>query len=349
MKHALIVIIIVLLLSACAAPTQAPTATVAPVPPTATVEPSPTATEKPMTLQERVDAFAAGKIGFPTDLSSEEYSAFIDEMNEKYANKPIYVEIVDKNNQPFVLYHDIASNEMIALSGTYEENKNIIEQNGFATYVEIYTEAETGNLQYVNPDTGELMTVPNSSDVDWNRITDKNNLNDGYIDLPTTETADWDGQTQLEYFVKEYDHVLLQAILLDNETITLESWQGIHFDYECLSMLIIETNDEGLPVYGKRIFLGQIGRIALLRENSPEITSMKYEMDKHEKVLKEGNLYYIGLKTDQALVWRENLRGSMDDLENVVNADEAYNAAVNENVVDQYIILASQLMVEKNH
>ncbi len=71
---------------------KVPTATTMP---TVTLEPSPTATEKVMTLEEQVDAFASGKIDFPSDMTPDQYSAFIDEMNNHVGRKPIWVEDIN--------------------------------------------------------------------------------------------------------------------------------------------------------------------------------------------------------------------------------------------------------------
>jgi hypothetical protein len=137
-----------------------------------------------MTLQEKVDAFAAGQIEFPSNLSPEEYSAFIDEMNNHVGRQAIWVETFKSSDRsPAVLYFDVAQSKMVALPGTYAENKEIIDKNQIEMFVKIGEEAETGNLQYTNSK-GELITSPNSADVNWNLRVDISNYKDGSIDLP---------------------------------------------------------------------------------------------------------------------------------------------------------------------
>ena len=354
LKHALIVIIIVLLLSACAAPTQAPTATVAPVPPTATMEPSPTATEKPLTLQEKVDAFAAGQIEFPTALSPEEYSAFIDEMNNHVGRQAIWVDTFkSKDKSPVVLYFDIAQSEMVELPGTYKENREVIDQNQLEMFFKISEEAETGNLQYINSN-GELITSPNSADVNWNLRVDASNYEDGLIDLPevtgsASEPPDenyWKG-----VLVELNDEIVfIPGILIDDAVSMLVSFQGRWNEYPCLNMLFIVTDKQGKPLYGIRTFVGNSPVMFAGNEGGTlDMSSSKIQLlnSNETRKLESGAVYYVSFANQQK-VWEEYKRANIDELQGTGAAVNSFNNAFNQDVPnDGNIILAGMFFIKK--
>ncbi len=171
------------------------------VTPAATVEPSPTAIEQVLTLDQKIDAFMNGSAEFPSNLSPEEYKAFIEGMNERRGGQPIWVEGTDQGGAPVVVYFDVAKGKMVELKGTYADNKAVIEQNTWNQYVEFSSDAE-GNLQYVNPDTGELVSVPGSAGMDWNMVIDETNFDSAPIDWPSGENKyGFPAKLQYEFFI----------------------------------------------------------------------------------------------------------------------------------------------------
>ncbi|MHC1771621.1 MAG: hypothetical protein AB9907_07765 [Flexilinea sp.] len=66
-------------------------------------------------------------------------------MNE-LLGKPIWAAVVDAAGNPSVYYYDKTKNQMVTLPGTYEQHKDVIDQNALDVIVSVQTEADTGNL-----------------------------------------------------------------------------------------------------------------------------------------------------------------------------------------------------------
>ena len=356
-----VVAILVLILSACASsavvPQNAPIPeenTEVPESATATLEPSPTATEKPMTLQEKVDAFATGKIEFPNDLSPEEYSAFIDGMNDHVGRQAIWVETFkNKDGSPVVLYFDKEKSKMVALPGSYEDNKEIVDQNQLEMFVKISEEPETGNLQYINSK-GELVTSPNSADVNWNLRVDSSNYEDGLIDLPKVieatlhKSQDW-YDNWWNMVINELNSTLIPAILMDNKVSRVVDFQGGWNEYPCLNMLFIVTNQQGEPLYGIRKMIGSAPSTYLGFEGGTLDLGKSYHLSDTETIKKfeAGAVYYIGF-FDQQKTWNDYNRSSINDLQGAASAPENYDETFNEDFPeDGNIILAGGILVKK--
>jgi len=322
--------------------------------PTATIEPSPTATERVMTLEERVDAFAAGQIEFPSNLSPEEYSAFIDEMNDHVGRQAIWVESFrNSDGSPVVLYFDIAQSKMVMLPGSYEENKDIIDQNQLEMFVKISEEAGTGNLQYTNSN-GELITSPNSADVNWNLRVDASNYEDGLIDLPEvirstsepTEENFWN-----EVLVGLNDEIsFIPGILMDDDVSMLVSFQGGWNKYPCLNMLFIVTNRQEKPLYGIRTFVGPGPLIFTGNEGSVlNMSSSKIQLlnSNETRKFESGAVYYVSFANQQK-VWDNYERSNIDELQGADAAVSSFDNAFNQDVPnDGNIILAGMFFIKK--
>lgn len=325
--------------------------------PTATVEPSPTATERVMTLEERVDAFAEGRIEFPTNLSPEEYSAFIDEMNDHVGRQAIWVESFrNSDGSPVVLYFDIEQSKMIMLPGSYEENREIIDRNQLEMFVEISEEAGTGNLQYINPD-GELITSPDSADINWNLRINASNYQDGLIDFPEvtssnkTKPQDWyDNWWNRGFEDEENDLTLAPAILMDNKVSEIVSFQGGWHDYACLNMLFIVTNEQGEPLYGIRKMIGPAPRTFLGFEGGTlDLTPGLYELRNSDTMRKfeAGAIYYVGIRNQQ-ITWNELNKSSIEDLQGAASAPMTFDETFNNDFPDEgNLILAGSIFVKK--
>lgn len=312
-------------------------------------------------ISAMVKDFAAGTTEFPSDLSREQYSAFIDEMNRQLSNKSIYVNATDKNGAAVVLYHDVSKNEMISLPGTYEDNKNVIDKNTFSIFVKIDKEPITNNLRYFDQKTQEWITIENSAGIDWKKIIDENNFYDGYFNPPTDEKLEYitgkPKTTYMESMVvgKPYDNIpfhLVQAILIDKNTISLAEAEGgsAYMDFNCLDMVFIRTDNFNQPLYGIRVFVGPQGGMEYLKEGKSE-TEHFGSLDGMKKILtkqlKANAIYFVGLSIDQTAIWQKWNRDSIDQIVNIVPTNEAYTAAVTDNPPSgKNILITSGVMIE---
>ncbi len=331
--------------------TLTPAATIEPGP-TATTEPGPTATERVMTLEERVDAFAAGQIEFPSDLSPEEYSAFIDEMNNHVGRQAIWVETFKSSDRsPVVLYFDVAQSKMVALPGTYTENREVIDQNQLEMFVKISEEAETGNLQYINSN-GELITSPNSADVDWNLRVDASNYEDGLIDLPEVSgSVENYWYETFEGMIADDKMVFVPGILIDDNVSMLNSNQGIWIKYPCLNMLFIVTDKQEKPLYGIRTFVGDGPIIFVANEGGAlDINSSKIQLFNTNETRKfeAGAVYYVSLAKNQQRIWDKYKKETIDELQGADSVASSFDNAFNQDVPDDgNIILTGTHFIKK--
>ncbi len=320
---------------------------------TATVEPSPTATEKVMTLQEKVDAFAKGSIEFPTDLSAEEYSAFIDGMNDKVGRQPIYVEAFNNSGAPVVLYFDITTNRMVQLPGSYAENKAVIDQNVLEMFVKISEEPGTGNIQFTNSK-GELVTSPNSADVDWNLRVDDTNYKNGLIDLPTVDGDPTPGAT-FDRGLRDNGNMNLTiapGILMDDTVSRVVSNQGGWNRYPTLDIMFIRTGKAGNPVYGVRTMVGPSPLIFLGTEGGtmngfPSKALQLRDSDDIDQ-FEAGAVYYIGMAENQQIMWDESNIADINELQGTASAATSFDNAIDQNAPnDGNIVIAASYFIKK--
>ena len=319
--------------------------------PTATIEPGPPATEKVMTLEERVDAFAAGRIEFPTALSPEEYSAFIDEMNNHVSRQAIWVEsLKNSDGSVVVLYFDITQSKMITLPGTYVENREVIDRNQLEMFVKISEEVETGNLQYINSN-GELITSPNSADVNWNLRVDVSNYEDGLIDLPKVSgSVENYWYETFEGSLVDDEMVLIPGILIDDAVSMLTSRQGGWIENPCLNMLFIVTDKQEKPLYGIRTFVGPGPVIFVANEGGAlDINSSRIQLrnSNETKKFEAGAVYYTSFSNQQK-VWDRYKKETIDELQGADSVANSFDNAFNHDVPDDgNIILAGIHFIKK--
>ncbi|MBE7536737.1 MAG: hypothetical protein HS124_13535 [Anaerolineales bacterium] len=94
-------------------------------------------TSNPEVIASMASDVLSGKTEFPSDVNPEQYSALVKEMNAQRGSKPVYVEAVDASGNPTVMFYNTETRKFETLKGTYEDNKEIIDQHGFDIYVEI--------------------------------------------------------------------------------------------------------------------------------------------------------------------------------------------------------------------
>jgi hypothetical protein len=275
-------------------------------------------------------------------------------MNNHVGRQAIWVETFKSSDRsPAVLYFDVAQSKMVALPGTYAENKEIIDKNQIEMFVKIGEEAETGNLQYTNSK-GELITSPNSADVNWNLRVDISNYKDGSIDLP--EVIPEPGEPPYEDYWGlmlglESRPVIAPGILIDDAVSMLTAWQGEWKKSPCLNILFIVTDEQGKPLYGIRTFVGETlmytvnegGTLTQTTENIRIHGSGEDEMRKFEA----GAVYYISLG-DQQLIWEEDRKESIDELQGISPVVSALDNALNQRVPDDgNIVLLGMYFIKK--
>lgn len=337
-------------------PVTMPIATIAS---TATSEPSPTATEVVLTLDQQVDAFVKGKIEFPSNLSPEEYSAFIDGMNDKVGRQPIWVEgLNSKTGAKVVLYFDVTKNRMVDLPGGYAENKAIIDQNVLEIFVKVNVEPGTGNIQFINS-SGELVTSPNSAGTDWNLRVDDTNYKDGLIELPTVKDPKspdnwWD---KVVGGISEFPHItavrktLIPGILMDNTVSNVVSRQGGWNQYPCLDIMFVRTDKAGNPTYGVRVMVGPSPSTYMGYEGGTiDLKPGKYELRDSDTIaeFEAGAVYYVGIPENQRGIWDDSNKADIDELQGTGSEDSSFDNAINNNVPKEgNIIVAGPFFIKK--
>lgn len=314
------------------------------VTPTAINEPNPageyvgviTPAMHEQTFNNLASNFLAGAIEFPSNLTREQYSTMIDTMNEQRGPKPIYVEVVDNNGNPTVMYYDTQKREMATLTGTYESNKEIIDQHAFDIYVKI-GENEQGLTTYTHPDTGEEVVVANSSGVDWDWVGNKNNAQE-QIDPETLKNVTIDA---IFNKIANRADSILPVILINQEEADLVAFQGQTFNYNCLEVVMIKDG------VGIRMFVGREASWKVINEgSSDEERVMALENASERNMLPVNMVYYIFFENDQAKNWERSIQ-EFDTVENTYDADEVYKAVTEGYSTEENIVLRVPVIIKK--
>jgi hypothetical protein len=309
--------------------TITPESTLTLIPP-ATITETATTTLEPLTIEEMVKAFFAGEIDFSDNLSDKEYSDFIEEMNRQRGIKPIYVSAVDKNGNPTVMYYNTETRKMETLKGTYENNKEIIDQHGFNIYVEI-GQNEQGLTTYIHPDTGEEIVVENSRNIDWDWVGNKNNAGENISQEALS--------SQILGLALDYGDSAIQVITINKEPAEMVFAQGKYFGYNCIEVIVIKNG------IGTRAFVGANGGLILVDGNTGEEKMLgRLNGSSERKSIKANMVYYVFLPKNQE-EWWEVSRQDIDQLENVVNPSDSYNELVDGYSVDGVVIVRASAIV----
>lgn len=291
-------------------------------------------TSNPEVIASMASDVLSGKTEFPSDVNPEQYSALVKEMNAQRGSKPVYVEAVDASGNPTVMFYNTETRKFETLKGTYEDNKEIIDQHGFDIYVEIGRN-EQGLTTYTHPDTGEEIVVENSGNIDWDWVGNKNNVN-GIIDPETLKNQTVD-------FSLNNNYSAVPMILINKDPASMVFSQGMYFDYNCLDSIIIKN---GL---GIRVFFGPEGALNLVNEGSSDEERLEgLKSSSQRKKLKENMVYYVFFENDQQENW-DRSRQNMDNIENVIDANQTTEELKNGNSAEGIVIVrASVIVLRKN-
>jgi hypothetical protein len=217
-------------------------------------------------------------------------------------------------------------------------------------YLPVAGKDAAGNLLIMNHD-GEIVTIENSVDVDWNIIV--TDPNDPRIDWPTTKVLD-SGFVEAQYRVHHQDNPtnLIPAILLDNSfgNIFLEGEkQDVEVNYR---FVIIETDAKNHPILAREIMVISMPYFNLYAEGTPlkEIGSpwREKEYSSFSENLEINHVYYIGGPTDQNAAYSEIKKCSPQNYDGIIAGNDVYSILNNqlENHNDM-IVLATSMFLKK--
>lgn len=290
-------------------------------------------TSNPEVIASMASDILAEKTEFPSDVNPEQYSALVKEMNAQRGSKPVYVEAVDASGNPTVMYYNTETRQMETLKGTYEDNKETIDQHSFDIYVEI-GKNEQGLTTYIHPDTGEEIVVENSGDIDWDWVGDKSNINNGYIDPETLKNQ------SVDFAINQNNEKVVQVIVINKDIASLVSSQGMYFDYNCLETIIVRNKKLGI-----RTFIGPSGGMDLVVEGSSEEETLgRFKSSDQRKKIKENVVYYVIFEQNQPESW-DRSKQTMDPLENVADAKDTIEEMLSGHSTDGVVILRSPVII----
>ncbi len=290
-------------------------------------------TSNPEVIASMASDILSGKIEFPSDVNPEQYSALVKEMNAQRGSKPVYVEAVDASGNPTVMFYNTETRKFETLKGTYEDNKEIIDQHGFDIYVEIGRN-EQGLTTYIHPDTGEEIVVENSGDVDWDWVGNKNNAGENISQEALGN--------ELLGFLLDGGYNITQVITINKEPAEMVFAQGKYFGYNCIEVLVVRNG------VGIRAFVGAEGGLVLVDENTGEEKALgRLNGTSERKSIKENMVYYIFLYKDQVGSW-ESSRQDINQLKNVIQPSDSYNELIDGYSTDGIAIVRSPAIVLRN-
>ena len=168
-------------------------------------------------------------------------------------------------------------------------------------YLPIAGKDGDGNLQIVNHE-GEIVTIENSADVDWNMVV--TDPNDPRIEWPKTKVLE-SGYVEAQYRVYHPENPtnLIPAILLDNRMGQLFLQGNQPAVVPSLRFLLIETDNANNPILAREIINMGGPKFNLFEEGSSldeesEIIAIPTSNAFFDN-LQVNYVYYIGGPTDQ--------------------------------------------------
>ena len=334
MKHLTTALFLIILLSACG---QTGLATVG----TPTAAPAPTETPAVSQVERLLTAYLAGEEIDVSKLSPTEFREFstqlAEERNaERGANPVVY------NNEAYISPENYM---MMNYDGHPDMNETI------QMYLPIAGKDGMGNLQIINHD-GEVVTIENSTDVDWNMIV--NDPNDPRIDWPTTKKLD-SGFVEAQYRIYNPKNPtnLITAVLLDKKTGNLflsgeEKWLEVSYHF-----VIIETDRKNNPILARIILVVGMPYFNLYAEGTAlkDIGHTVSEPDYSSfyQNLEINHVYYIGGPTNQDGAYLEMKKCKPQNYSGVIVGNDVYSIFNHqlENYNDIIVLAASVFLKSK--
>lgn len=211
--------------------------------------PAPTYTPAVLTVDQKVEAYLDGELDDIGELNAEDLQKFSINVTEKLS--------LQRGTNPNI-YNDETYLAPDTLKMRKVEDGTTAEQKTIEMFVPISKDAE-GNLMYKGPD-GDWVTVENSADFDWNMVV--TNSDDPRIELPTyTDNGVNVVARNLDHInpdTNEDDYALVPLIVY-NKNLGQIYFKGVSGrepkTKNILSLLKIETDEAGHPIYG-RLVLG---------------------------------------------------------------------------------------------
>ena len=337
MKRVFAGLSIIFLLSNCSqsGALNVPVATIAP-----TVATAPTATKEISAVEQLLADYFAGESIDVSNLSADEFAEFSAHLAEK-RNAERGINPIIYNNEAYVSPDNYM---MMDYDGHPDQNETI------EMYLPIAGKDSEGNLQIVDHD-GKIVTIENSTDVDWNMIV--TDPNDPRIDWPTTKVLD-SGFVEAQYVVYYPGNPtnLIPSILLDNSfgNIFLEGEkQDLEVNYR---FVIIETDKKNNPILAREIITISMPYFNLYAEGTPlkEIGSpwREKEYSSFSENLEINYVYYIGGPNDQNAAYSEIKKCSPQNYDGIIAGNDVYSIFNNqlENNKD-VIVLAADVFLKK--
>ncbi len=345
--------VLTLCLSACAG---APTASVAGAQPAQkaaapagapelTLAPVPTATESISAVEKFLDAYLAGESINVSSLSPAEFREFSTQLAEQ-RNAERGVNPVIYNGEAYISPDNYM---MMDYDGYPDQNETI------KMYLPIAGKDSDGNLLIVNHD-GEIVTIENSADVDWNmRVTDPN---DPRIDWPNLPNDIDGGLDEITYRLSDHPRninktFVVPAILLDKTMgqIFMEG-RGKGFIPLFRFITVADTDVNGVPI---------LFRLSLMIPNTTQLAIEGSDFwtkahgvsvldhDMFYINLQENSVYYMGIHQDQDAVWDKNFNTTMDAYQGLMTNNEITSILTHqaENTQDMMLLPPSLLIQKK--
>ena len=300
----------------------------------------PTETPAVSQVERLLTAYQTGEEIDVSHLSPAEFREFSTQLAER-RNAERGINPVIYNNEAYISPENYM---MINYDGHPDMNETI------QMYLPIAGKDGMGNLQIINHD-GEVVTIKNSSDVDWNmRVTDPN---DQRIEWPTTKILD-SGFVEAQYRVFHQDNpaTLFPAILLDSAPgqIFLTGDQPVMIPN--LRFLSIETDTMNNPILAREIINIGGPKFNLFEEGSSldeessivELsTSRAFFVD-----LQVNCVYYIGGPVDQNKFYKDTMRANIGAYRGFLNPGSTYPVLMgSETNIEDMIILATSMLIKK--
>lgn len=268
------------------------------------------------TVEEFLESYLAGESIDVRNLSPAEFREFSSRLAERRN--------AERGINPIIFNNDAYVSPDNYMMLEYADHPDLNET--IKMYLPIAGKDGRGNLQIVNH-TGEIVTIDNSADVDWNMVV--TDPNDPRIDWPKTKVLE-SGYVEAQYRVvslKNPTH-LIPAILIDNRMGQLFLQGNQPAVVPSLRFLIIETDNANNPILAREILNIGGPKFNLFEEGSSldeesEIIAIPTSNTFFEN-LQVNYVYYIGGPTDQTEFFNNTMRANIDSYRGIIDPGKTY-------------------------